>query len=249
MRQAGVVDGDARGGEADAQLLLECGGDLLDVAPQRDGVGALVVVLHVVVGVHAGDVAKGRLGLHRNEALVVVDVEQGLGGVLDAPDHDGRDLDGVAHLVVYLEGLAVERACARRDLGAPVCAQALGVERVGPAQALVTHGAHVLAKQDAGARLARLQREEAVRHQEGRDEERQEYQEVEEVVPVRGDEPEEAHHRREEQDDVREEHEPSALAVEVPFITHVKSLLLAGSRTASCGGATGLGQTRILAKR
>ena len=72
---------------------------------------------HVVVRVHARHVAQRGLRLGGDELLVVVDVEQRLGGVLHVPHHDVGDLDGVAHLVVDLQDLAVQRAGADRDLG------------------------------------------------------------------------------------------------------------------------------------
>jgi len=194
--ESGVIDKDAGGGEPVLEFGAQCVGDLLDVGAQRDGDVARVVILHVVVGVDAGDVAKGGLGLHAHVALVVIHVEDGLGGVAHAPYHDGRDLYGVAHLVVDLQPVTVERAGARGDLGAAcvaleVCAlgallvglhvcthavrresKAARVEGGGPTQALVADGAHVLAEEHADAHLAGLQREEAVGedHADGQDE-------------------------------------------------------------------------------
>ena len=106
-------------------------------------------------------------------------------------DHVG-DFDGVAHLVVDLQDVAVERAGAYGDLGGKaarcfgrrldalaqrepafahgarygifggrVGAHAAAVERVCPAEALVAHGALVVAEEDAHARLPGLQGEEA----------------------------------------------------------------------------------------
>ena len=132
--------------------------------------------------------AERRLGLHGHVALVVVHVEQGLGGVGHVPHHDGGDFDGVAHLVVDLQALAVQGAhaggdgggqalggvarrfdalaqgktclcggCGHGVLGGAAHAHALAKERICPEKALVTHGTHVLAKEDAHARLTGLQ--------------------------------------------------------------------------------------------
>ena len=57
----------------------------------------------------------GRLGLDLDELLVVLDVEDGLRRVDDAPDDDRRDLDGIADRIVDLEDLAVEVLDAQRD--------------------------------------------------------------------------------------------------------------------------------------
>jgi hypothetical protein len=65
-----------------------------------------------VGGRHA---AERRLALDIDVVLVVVDVELGSGGVLDAPDDDGGDLDRVAEQVVDLDLAAVEVARAQRE--------------------------------------------------------------------------------------------------------------------------------------
>ena len=87
-----------------AQLDRELLGDLLGVAAQRQAV--LVVG---VVRVLDGDVPDGGLGLGGDELQEVVDLEDGLRGVLDLPDHDRGELDRVAVGVVDLEdgGLVV----------------------------------------------------------------------------------------------------------------------------------------------
>ena len=119
-----------------------------------------------------------RLALRMHVGVVVVHVEQRFRRVLDAPHDDVGDLDGVAALVVHLEVLAVVRAGAQRDLrglrdglarghvdrGAGVA----GVERVGPVETFVAHGALVVAEQDEHARLVRLDGEEAHQQQDGR---------------------------------------------------------------------------------
>lgn len=189
MGEAGVVDLHAGGCQAHRELAAQGFGDLFHIGAQRDGAGGIGLVLQVVVGVHARHVAQRRLGLHGDIALVVVDVEERLGGIGDVPHHDGCDLDGVAHFVVDLQALAIQGAHAGGDSGGVALggllrrgasgfgiahleldhladpgrsAHALAKERVGPEEALVADGAHVLAEQDAHARLAGLQREESV---------------------------------------------------------------------------------------
>ena len=155
----------------------------------------------MVVRVHARHVAQRGLRLGGDELLVVIDVEQRLGGVLHVPHHDVGDLDGVAHLVVDLQDLAVQRAGADRDLGGQagrrlgsgldglgerqpaladgarhgvlrrgVGAHAAAVEGVGPQEPLVADGSLVVSEQDAHARLAGLQGEEAADGDEPDDE-------------------------------------------------------------------------------
>ena len=89
------------------------------------------MVLCAVVGMRLGEVAQRRLALHGDEVLVVLDLEQGLGGVDHAPDHDRRDLDRVALAIVdlrrfgrgatpVLEHFAVRVLHFRRMASAPV---------------------------------------------------------------------------------------------------------------------------------
>ena len=168
--------------EPDAELLAELLRDLVAAAAQRE-----LVLLAVIVGVEARDAANGGFALDLDVALVVFDVEDGLRRILDAPDHDGRDLDGVAALVVDLERLAVEVVRAQRELGRELRARdravlqgqrpdlhalrhgrsarnvtaVARVQRVRPMEAAAAHGALVGAEQDQDACLVRLQREEA----------------------------------------------------------------------------------------
>ena len=129
LRRVGEV-ADARFDHLDAglgqpllDLLLQVLGDRGGVAAQRH----LRLVVRVV-GVAGRQVAQRRLGLHLDVVVVVVHLEDRLGGVDDPPDDDRGDLDRVAVVVVDLEVRALEVADAQRD---PL----LGVERVGPAQA------------------------------------------------------------------------------------------------------------------
>ena len=121
----------ARLAEAVLDLVLQVLGHLGRAAAQRQ------VALQVgVVGIAGGQVADRGLALHLQVVLVVVHLEDGLRGVHHPPDHDGRDLDGVAVGVVDLQPGVLEVADAQ---GHPP----LRVEGVGPAQALVARGAAV----------------------------------------------------------------------------------------------------------
>jgi hypothetical protein len=123
------------------------------------------VILTLVVVVARGDVAQGGLALHLHEVLEVVDVEQRLRRVRDAPDHDGRDLHRVAALVVDLEGIDVVVACPHAD--------GLAADpRPGPAQPRRALGADVVAEQGEHAALVRLEHEEAAGDEHDRDADR-----------------------------------------------------------------------------
>ncbi len=173
---------------AHRELAAQGFGDLFHIGAQRDGAGGIGLVLKMVVGVHARHVAQRRLGLHGDIALVVVDVEERLGGIGDVPHHDGCDLDGVAPILSLTFRRSPFRVRTRVEIvvGLPLaafCAAALAALEslisssiISPIPAdppmlllknglaqkkpLVADGAHVLAEQDAHARLAGLQREE-----------------------------------------------------------------------------------------
>ena len=117
MGEAGILNGDASDRELACELELQRLRDLLDVGAQRDRGRRVIIILQVVVGVDARHVAQRGLYLHGHVAFVVVHVEDGLGGVGDAPHDDGRYLYGVAHLVVDLDALTFMCAGAQRDLG------------------------------------------------------------------------------------------------------------------------------------
>ena len=124
VRQARVVDGDAGGRQALRELVLEGGRDLLDIAAQRDGIHGVRAVLGVVVGIDARYVTERRFGLRCHELLVVVHVEEGLGGIGHVPNDHVGDFDGVAHLVVDLQDVAVERARTETLVERPLAALA-----------------------------------------------------------------------------------------------------------------------------
>ena len=81
-----------------------------------------------VIRINAHDVAQSAVALERKIFLVVVNIEDGLGGVYDAPCHGNTYLNGVAEAVVDLLAVVVERhylegylLVRRLDLGALLC--------------------------------------------------------------------------------------------------------------------------------
>ena len=94
----------------------------------------------LVIRVAGGHRAQGGLRLDVHEALVVVDVVDGLGAVHHFPDDDGGDLDRAAFKLVDLEPTALEIAHSQTDL-------LRRVERVVPTQARFVDGAHIFAEQ------------------------------------------------------------------------------------------------------
>ena len=107
MRQSCFVHDDAGFAEPLLKFLAQCLRHFVDVAAQR-----ALLILAVVISVKARQVAQRRLALRDDIVLVVVDIEQCLRGVVDAPDHNRGDLDRVPTFVVHLQRLAVERPCA-----------------------------------------------------------------------------------------------------------------------------------------
>ena len=111
---------------------------------QRD-----VALVVRVVRMRRGEIAQRGLGLDVDEVLVVVDLEQRLGGVGDLPDDDRGDLDRVAVVVVHLELGGLEVADADRHLWSLR-------ERIDPSQAVIVHRPVVLAEQHHDACLVGL---------------------------------------------------------------------------------------------
>src|SRR5690606_3486159 len=122
MADAGLDDTDAGLVQPLLDLLGQVPGNLRCVAAQGDA-----AVLVLVVGIAAGHGADGGFGLDVHEALVVVDVVDGLGRIHDPPDHHRGDLDRAAVQLVDLELARLEVAHAQADLAG-------GVEGVVPAQ-------------------------------------------------------------------------------------------------------------------
>ena len=187
MRETRVVDFDAGGSKAQPQLFLQAVRDFLDVGAQRDARVGLVAFFYVVVCVDARHVAQRGLGLHRDVGDVVVHVEERLGGIGHVPHHDGRNLDGVALLVVDLDALAVVGARTERNLGRDAggrlgCPQPLlaglfgsllvgagrahlaAVEGVGPVETGFADGADVVSEEEADLGLTRLEGDEPRAH-------------------------------------------------------------------------------------
>ncbi len=170
--------------QADLQFLFQGLRDLIHPAAERD-----LVLLAMVVGVGAGQVAQGGLALHAHVVLIIIHIEDSLRRVLHFPHHDRPDLDGIAALVVDLEFLAVEIPRAQRNFEArellPLrnCAAGLSrgklgfefsgpaqraglvwairVKRIPPMKPRLPHRPLVCAKQHQNPRLIRLQRKKA----------------------------------------------------------------------------------------
>lgn len=157
--EAGFLDDDAGFGEAFLQFAAEGGRDLLAASAEGD-----FVILAVVIGVGGGEVADGGFALDTDIALVVLDVEEGLGGIADAPDDDGGDFDRVAALIVDLEFFAVEVAGAEGDF-------LFGVEGVGPVEAAGADGTVVGAEEDEDGGFVGLEGEVTGEGDEGEEDE------------------------------------------------------------------------------
>src|SRR5204863_7774464 len=108
-----------------SQFVAQGNCDFIEPAAQSD-----FVVFAVVVGIRAREMPDSGLALDLHVALVTVNVEAGLGAILDAPDDDGGDFDGIAALVVDLEFVAVEVSGAQRN-------PQLSIEGIGPMKTAV----------------------------------------------------------------------------------------------------------------
>src|SRR5215469_15525536 len=95
LRDPGLDDVHARRGDPLGHVRTEPAGDLRCAGPQARLAGAVVVV-----GVAAGSLPRGYLGLDADETGHVIYGEDRLGGVGDLPDGHERDLDRVAFAVV-----------------------------------------------------------------------------------------------------------------------------------------------------
>lgn len=135
MGEAAFIDGDAGHLEPVLKLGAQLAGDLFMVAAQGD-----LLVFEIIIGVAGTDGAHGDLDLSGDEFHVIVDVEARLGGVGDAPDELGCDLDGIAALVVDLDLFADEIVSAAGDFGDADPGPC-------PAQAGATVGALIIAEQ------------------------------------------------------------------------------------------------------
>ena len=111
MGEAAFVDGDAGDREPRLELGAKLATDLVVVAAQRH-----FLMLEIVIGIARADGADRGFDLDADELLVIVDVEQRLGGVDHAPHDLRRDLDRVAAQVVDLDLLGDEVVGAGRDL-------------------------------------------------------------------------------------------------------------------------------------
>ncbi len=127
-----------------------------------------------VVGIAAGQGADGRFHLDLDELLVIVHVEDGLGGIDHLPDDHGSYLDRVAVFVVDLEDFRIEVAYPQAD-------RAARCEGVGPPEAVIADRAGVLTKEDEHLGLVWLDGEKT-RH--GYDSQREDQDAPDQCRPV-----------------------------------------------------------------
>ena len=147
--EAAFVDGDAGDREAGDQLVAKLGADLVMIAAKRD-----FEMFEIVIGIARADGADRGFDLDPDELLVIVDVEQRLGGVDHAPHDLRRHLDRVAAQVVDLDLVGNEVVGADRQFLAHH-------PRQHPAQPGRAVGALIVAEQGDRRGLVGLQHVEA----------------------------------------------------------------------------------------
>jgi hypothetical protein len=104
------------------------------------------------VGVMAGEATERGLTLNVDKRSVVLDIEQGLGGIHDAPDNHGSNLNGIAVGIIYLELRTLEIIDLQRDL-------LLAGEGIGEPESAFPDGANELSKKGQHPRFIRGQRQ------------------------------------------------------------------------------------------
>ena len=183
--EPGFLDLDAGHGEAFVQLLLQLVVDLLAAVAQGELVARDIRFLgglYVVVGVLPGDLPQRGVALDADELLecehprrhvaaasscngchcLRVYLKHCFVGVLETPHQHHAYQDGVAHLVVDLDGLGIEVPGAEREcLGRH--------EGVDPVEARVAERALVLAEEHHHLCLIRLKHHVAEQHEESHD--------------------------------------------------------------------------------
>ena len=132
------------------------------IAAQRD-----FLVLEIIIGVTRADGAHRHFHLGGDEAAIIINVEQRLRRIGNAPHQLRGDLDRVAAQIVDLDLLRNQVVGAQADL-------LLAHPRPGPAQAIHPIGAAIGTKQGDGCALVGLQHVEAADDkQEGQQQQRQ----------------------------------------------------------------------------
>ena len=177
MCETSVVDSNTGNGKVAAQLRLKSLGDFLNVGTQGNCSIGLGLILHVVVAVNASDVPKRSLCLHSNVAIIIIHIKESLCGITDTPNNYLSNLDWIAHTIIDLEDIAIQRASTSRNdggvhvyarsvsncdkSGKVTCGQSFSVIRICPAKTLVLNGSDVLTKQHANPCLTRLKTKQA----------------------------------------------------------------------------------------
>ena len=121
--------------------------------------------------------AKGCFGSHIYIAFVIINIKNGLSGIIHAPHNNLGNFNGIAHAVINFKDFSVQRTRTRRDYRGAVSsgsnkasgkipyatgiAKRLCIKRIGPPKTLVTNGSHILTKKHAHASLTGLKREES----------------------------------------------------------------------------------------
>ena len=196
------------------QLLLELLADHLGMAAQ-----GRLLMLDIVIGIFGGDRPDRALDLDEDELVVIVDVEQRLGGVGDPPDDVGGDLDRVAAQVVHLEPLRGDVVDPGRDLGP-------GQPGPAPAQAGGAVGALIVAEQQDRRRLVRLEQIEAGAHEQDDEQRRGSERRPRRARLARTDEPSAGDRHGDEGQQQDEQHHIAAVGVRRPLARQPQRLMV-----------------------
>ena len=137
VANAGFEHSDASAGKALVQLVHQLKLDLHLASSQ--GQGFLVVFVEGIIREHARKMADGSLRFQSDEQMVVVDVKEGLVGVIDLPNEYDANFDRVPALVIYGDRSELLVHCLERH-------GKLRVERIHPENAIVFDSSSVTSK-------------------------------------------------------------------------------------------------------
>src|SRR5690606_1284286 len=126
-------DANARDVEPVPQVLLEGAVHLFVTRTQ----GYFSLVVKVVVRIHTRQPTHCSIALDANKVFVVVDFKRGFECVLDLPDKDHTDLNGIPHLVIHLYLFTVK-------VSRPKGYRTLAEKRVHPEEAIPFYCALVI---------------------------------------------------------------------------------------------------------
>src|SRR5690606_20940760 len=103
--------------------------------------GHFRVIIKVVVRIHARKPAYRRIALNAYKVLVVVYFKGSFECILNLPDKDHTDLNGITHLVIHLDLFTVEVSRSQRY-------GTLGEKGIHPKKAVLLHRALIFSEQD-----------------------------------------------------------------------------------------------------